>query len=286
MRPKLLQVFFAIAVVAVATTLGGCGGESPSATTVGADPGPVHVHGLGVNPADASTMIATHTGVWRLPKGANAPTRVADRFQDTMGFAIAGPNRFVGSGHPDMTEDLPPFLGFIDSRDAGESWANVSLLGEADFHVLEISGSSVYGFGSDFKQRSSQFLTSGDGGRTWAKRPVPEAIISLAIDPNDPMTVVASGDKRLFMSSDAGQNWRPVSGPAGLLVWRQKLEIVSQKGLVSATSRPGQSFRRIGRIGGQPAAFDSGDNNLLVALHDGTIKVSRSGRSWRVLYRP
>ena len=28
-----------------------------------ADPGPVHVHGLGVNPADGALFIATHTGL-------------------------------------------------------------------------------------------------------------------------------------------------------------------------------------------------------------------------------
>jgi hypothetical protein len=34
-----------------------------------ADPGPVHVHGLGVNPADGALFIATHTGLYRVDAG-------------------------------------------------------------------------------------------------------------------------------------------------------------------------------------------------------------------------
>jgi hypothetical protein len=30
------------------------------------DPGPIHVHGLGINPADDSLFIATHTGLFRV----------------------------------------------------------------------------------------------------------------------------------------------------------------------------------------------------------------------------
>jgi hypothetical protein len=288
MGSKVRQLLLGAAAIAGIATLTGCGESDggPSLQDAQTDPGPVHVHGLGENPADGSTVIATHTGIWRLPEGSKEPTRVANRFQDTMGFAVAGPDHFVGSGHPDMSEDLPPFLGFIDSRDAGETWDQVSLLGEADFHVLEISGNRVYGFGSDFKERRSQFLTSGDGGRTWTEFDVPEEIVSLAIDPTDPETLVASGETRLFISSNNGRNWSPVPGPPGLLVWRQNLHLINRRGMVFVAPKPGGTFKRVGRIGGEPAAFDAGDNELLVALHDGTIKESSTGRSWTARYAP
>ena len=69
-----------------------------------ADPGPVHVHGLGVNPADEALFIATHSGLYRLDNAAGKPARVADRRQDTMGFTVVGPDRFLGSWHPDLEE--------------------------------------------------------------------------------------------------------------------------------------------------------------------------------------
>ena len=59
----------------------------------------VHVHGLGVNPADDQLYVATHTGLFRLD--GETPVRIADRYQDTMGFTVAGQNRFLGSGHPE-----------------------------------------------------------------------------------------------------------------------------------------------------------------------------------------
>jgi hypothetical protein len=36
-----------------------------------------------------------------------------------MGFTIVGPNRFLGSGHPDLRDDLPPLLGLIESTNRG-----------------------------------------------------------------------------------------------------------------------------------------------------------------------
>lgn len=288
MRSKFKELLLGLAIFVGVASLFGCGDgvDGQSQLNRQNDPGPVHVHGLGENPADGSTVIATHTGIWRLPEGSNEPTRVANRFQDTMGFAVAGPDHFVGSGHPDMSEDLPPYLGFIDSRDAGETWDEVSLLGEADFHVLEISGTRVYAFGSDFKERRSQFLTSQDAGRTWTESRVPEPIVSMAIDPTDSKTLVASGETRLFKSVDAGSTWRRVPGGPGLLVWRQKLHRVDQKGEISVASSPGEAFVRVGRVDGSPAAFDAGDKELLVALHDGTIMESASGRSWKLRYAP
>ena len=41
---------------------------------------------------------------------------------------------------------LPPLLGLIESTDAGKTWEPISLLGEADFHVLRSAGKHVYGY--------------------------------------------------------------------------------------------------------------------------------------------
>src|SRR5687768_187039 len=75
-----------------------CGGSEPPPaepqTTASADPGQVHIHGLGVNPSDGSVLIATHTGLFRAAPGSEAAERVGDSYQDTMGFAIVGPDHF------------------------------------------------------------------------------------------------------------------------------------------------------------------------------------------------
>ncbi|HLF76681.1 MAG TPA: hypothetical protein VJB57_04255 [Dehalococcoidia bacterium] len=97
----------------------------------------VHVHGLGVNPKDGALFAATHTGLFRIVEGK--AERVGDRYQDTMGFTIIGPDHFMGSGHPDVrdyTAGKPPgLLGLVESTDAGLKWTPKSLLGRVGFHL-------------------------------------------------------------------------------------------------------------------------------------------------------
>jgi hypothetical protein len=264
------------------------GSPAESLPRVG-DAGPIHVHGLGINPADGALFVATHTGLFRAPPGVMRARRVADRFQDTMGFTVIGPDRFLGSGHPDGREGLPPFLGLIRSTDAGRSWQPVSLLGERDFHVLEAAGSRVYGYGSDFESRRASLLVSEDGGRSWAERTPPEPLLSLAIDPADPDRVIVSGGDRLHASTDAGRGWRPLGDEPGLLVWPKPdvLFLVRFDGSVARSRDTGLTWTSVGAVDGQPAAFESADGELYVALHDGTVKRSRDGgRSWQVRSSP
>lgn len=278
------------ACLVLAAALAGCGGqERPALETAGSDPGLVHIHGLGVNPADGALYIATHTGLFRIAEGARTPERVGTERQDTMGFTVVGPDRFLGSGHPDPGSELPPFLGLIASGDAGASWAPRSLLGEVDFHVLEASGSHVYGFGSDFERRAPAFLVSADGGRSWDERAVPEPLVSLAIDPRDPRHVVASGERQILASTDAGRTWRPLAGGPALLAWAapDALHAVAFDGATSVSADGGRTWDDTGHAGGAPAAFEAAAGALYVALHDGTIRRSADGgRSWALRAAP
>lgn len=285
-RPRRLLLILA-ATTGVAVS--GCGASDPSAEgPVVEDPGPVHVHGLGINPSDGALFIATHTGMFRAAEGEDQASRVTDSYQDTMGFAVVGTNRFLGSGHPDGRDDLPPFLGLIESRDAGQSWQPVSLRGKADFHVLETQGSRVYGFGSDWETRELQFLVSPDAGETWERRRVPEPLVSLAVHPKEANRLVASGESAIYSSRDGGESWQQLAAMAGLVVWRSSSELILIDGEGSVyASTDGTAWREVGEIGGQPAALESERDGLYAALHDGTIKHSSDGgSSWSVRSRP
>jgi hypothetical protein len=73
------------------------------------EPDLAHVHGLGVDPADGTLYAASHHGVFRIPTGSE-PERVSE-VQDTMGFTVVGPGRFLGSGHPAPDDtSRPPHL--------------------------------------------------------------------------------------------------------------------------------------------------------------------------------
>jgi hypothetical protein len=285
----------AVAAVAVGalvlSAFRGTGREPTLADLVaGSDPGPIHVHGLGVNPADETLFIATHTGMFSVSTGETKAQRVTDRYQDTMGFTVIGKNRFLGSGHPDPSEarekGLPPLLGLIESRDAGRSWRPISLLGEADFHVLRSAGNLVYGYDAT----NERLLLSRNAGRTWLSRTAQAPLIDLVVDPGRPAHVIASAQAVLFESFDGGARWKVNGTQTGLLAWPalDELFIVQGSGDVLTSRDSGRRWLRRGSIGGEPAAvLGRAANDLYVALHDGTIKRSiDGGRTWSVRSRP
>jgi len=263
-------------------------GVRESATS--SDAGPVHVHGLGINPADRSLFIATHTGLFRVGEGVSKAVRVGDSFQDTMGFTVVGENQFLGSGHPDLRTDLPPLLGLIESTDEGRTWEPISLLGDADFHVLRSAGPRVYGYDSS----NDRLLVSDDAGQTWNKAERPAPLVDLAVDPTDERHVLAAGasdlSHGLYESRDSGRSWDRISDAVGYLAWLDggELLLVDGRGDVSSSSNGGRRFDRRGSIGGEPAAFlGRTSEELYVALHDGTIKRSVDGGStWTVRSTP
>lgn len=266
--------------------------EETFARAPAADPGPIHVHGLGVNPADGALFIATHTGLYRVEQGKRKAERVGDRRQDTMGFTVVGPNHFLASGHPDLNEarerNLPPHLGLLESTDSGASWEPVSLLGEADFHVLRFTGERVYGYDAS----NDRLLVSGDGGRTWTQLQRPAPLLDLAVDPSDDRRIVVTtaggADEGLFESRDGGESWMRVSDAVGLLAWPARLYLIAGDGRVFASEDGGRRLDRRGEVGGLPAALVAeGPDELYVALHEGTIKRSiDGGASWTVRSTP
>lgn len=257
----------------------------------GADPGPVHVHGLGVNPADGTLFIATHTGLYQVKEGKRKAERVGGH-QDTMGFTIVGPNRFLGSGHPDFTEardkNLPSLLGLIESTDAGKNWQPISLSGEADFHVLRFARGRVYGYDAS----NDRLLVSGDRGRNWQTLQKPGPLVDLAVDPDDARRIVVASaggiEEGLFESRDGGESWKRFSEVVGLLAWPGRLYLIAGGGQVFTSNDGGRRLEQRGEIGGQPAALVAeGPDELYVALHDGTIKHSTDGgATWTVRSTP
>lgn len=295
-RTWLLVTLLALGGAAIAlavAAIGGGGDDDRSGVPdllAPVDPGPLHVHGLGINPADDALFIATHTGTYRLAPDSETAERVGDSRQDTMGFTVVGPNRFLGSGHPDpqalRTQGLPPNLGLIESGDGGRTWSSISLLGEADFHVLRSNGDRVYAFDAT----NARFLVSRDRGRTWGPRPAPGGMIDLAVSPRRPSHIVTATDRGLFESRDDGRSWQGLSGDVGLLAWPAptSLLLVNGAGQVRSSATSGRRWTALGNVGGQPAAFLAQTaQELYVALHDGTVlRSADGGSSWTVRSTP
>ena len=254
------------------------------------DPGVVHVHGLGINPADGAIFAATHTGLFRIPEQGTA-TRVADRWQDTMGFTVVGPDSFLGSGHPDVREAkakrLPPLLGLIESNDAGETWQSVSLQGTSDFHALRAIHDRIYGFDST----GGAFMVSAEG-TTWETRSkLP--LVDFAVSPTDPDVIVATvqtgvqtGVQR---SDDGGRTWTALNGPPMLyLAWSDPSALwgVASSGAMFASSDAGMSWQQAGALPGKPTALLARGSTLYAAvLEDGIYASTDGGKTWQVRYK-
>jgi hypothetical protein len=292
-RPVTLLA--AVSVGLAAVSLGACGDSGQdsrvarpvdgdqSTSPTGADFH--HVHGLGVNPKDGALFIATHSGLFRAPRGGTSARRVGDSRRDVMGFTVVGPDRFLGSGHPDPGAGGPPNLGLISTRRAGTEWEQVSLRGQADFHVLRSAGQTVYGFDG----LTGTLMTSRDGGRSWRERQPPPGMFDLAIGPDEEERLVIATQDGLFASADGGAGWRPLDPTrAGLLTWTTDgLYLVDGDGQVSASNDGGRRWAKRGSIGGRPAAFASDRQELYAAHADGTVvRSSDGGMSWAVRARP
>jgi hypothetical protein len=248
------------------------------------EPGIEHAHGLGVDPADGVLYAATHFGLLRLEDGRM--TRVANRYQDTMGFEVVGPGRFLASGHPDFREDNPPLLGLIESTDAGQSWTPLSLPGKADFHAIESAHGSVYAYDST----SETFMVSDDG-RTWDHRST-LVVLDFAVSPEDAELVVAATPGGPVSSTDGGRTWSRLAGAPALAVlsWDDELVAVSQDGDVHASGDRGRTWSARGHVGGKPeamtvAALDSGRSMFVAVAERGILQSRDGGQTFRLFYR-
>jgi hypothetical protein len=246
------------------------------------DPPPFsHIHGLGVDPADDALYVATHGGLFRVKEGRASV--VANRYQDTMGFLVVGPKHFVASGHPDLREDLPPLLGFLESRDAGKTWMKKSLLGESDLHALRWAHDRIWAYDSS----SSELMVSEDG-KTWDTRSS-VIIRDFVVAPDSADLLIATNGEGLRTSSDGGRTWGVLAGPAApvLLSWERmdELWLVTAKGEVHVSRDGGRSWKKRGGVRGQPSAFVAYGDSLSLALHDEVFRSDDGGRRWSSFYK-
>lgn len=250
------------------------------------DPGLVHVHGLGVDPADNMLYAATHAGLFSIPEAGKA-IRIANRYQDTMGFTIAGPGTFLGSGHPDAREDNPPRLGLIESRDRGQSWAPLSLRGQADFHALHAAHGAVYGYDAS----SATFMVSHDR-RTWERR-ARLSMRDFSVSPTSPDVVLATTEQGLARSTDGGRTFAVVPGAPALavLTWplAGSLYGVGGDGTVHHSADGGASWTARGKAGGEPEAMTvdahGGREVMYVAVAErGIVTSADRGTTFSIRY--
>ncbi|HSE09060.1 MAG TPA: hypothetical protein VLB29_10365 [Nocardioidaceae bacterium] len=259
-----------------ADTGGGEGADAPAAhgeNTFG------HVHGLGVNPADDRLYVASHMGVFR--QTDQGFDRVADRWQDTMAFTVAGPDHFLGSGHPDTREDKPVHLGLIETTDAAETWQELSLAGEADFHALEVAGERLYGYDS-----LTGALMVTEDRRTWSKL-LTGPLLDVEADPADPDSLLLADQRGQLVRLETGGNPQPVEGAPllGWLDWAEEDRLVGlgPEGTVWLSTDGAASWSQVGEVPGSPQALTTEAETWYAATERGLFASSDQGGSWKTV---
>jgi hypothetical protein len=270
--------------VAVATfLLAGCGapdgapdGAADDATATDDGAGFGHVHSLDVNPADDRLYVATHNGVFVHAEGDF--DRVGKGTQDTMSFTIAGPDRFLISGHPAPGSGGPAHLGLTESTDGGRSWQPLSLEGEADFHALEVAGDRVYGVDSQ-----SGLLKVTSDGKQWRDLGQLPAT-DVAADPAEPERLLLTDGRGAVVELEASRQPRLVESAPRLVLldWvsGDLLAGVGPEGAVHTSRDGGESWQESGTLPEPPHAFTATEGRWFAATESGILTSTDEGSTW------
>ena len=265
------------ATLALTTALlAGCSEETPTQVTSADDTQVGHIHGLGIDPADDTLYVATHFGLFQV-KDDHEPTRVADRYQDTMAFTVVGPGHFLGSGHPDLREDLPPHLGLIESTDAGQTWKPLALQGRADFHILEPAGDVLYAYDAT----SGRLLRTEDRATFEEVLAVP--LLSVAATETQDQLIATTDQAQLITIHPATGETRELSGPTTTYLDTAPdvtVAGIAPDGAVRISSDDGQSWKKTGSIDGQPAAFTISEQGWYAATETTVLRSTDAGATW------
>lgn len=166
-----------------------------------------HFHGLAVDPKDPTRLLlATHHGLYTVLRDGSAE-RISEATDDFMGFMPHPTDAAVlyASGHPERGGNT----GFIESRDGGRSWEQLSpgAAGVADFHNMAVSPADP---GTIYGVNAGALQVSRNGGAAWAVLgPEPEGLLDLAASAKTPGQLLAGTQFGLLLSRDGGQSWVP-----------------------------------------------------------------------------
>jgi hypothetical protein len=299
MLTPVMRRTVALVCIALAALVLGCGddGQAPTGST-GPDDGArarssPFIGSLSVDPRDGTLMIGTGLGLYRLPAGAEQPSRVVGRLTTARGVGSVSGNLellhlpagdLVASGHPEGT-GLPDDLGLIRSGDRGDTWQSVSELGEEDFHVLDRSADLL----AALPAGERRIMASTDGGRTFTETgTAPAPPNDLDIDPSDAERWVIATEQGTFTSADGGETWRQRDVVTlAHMAWAgpTRLYRMVAGGSTEVSQDGGTTWQVRGSAGATPTTLAADARGQLYAgLPDGIIKQSvDGGRTWRVL---
>lgn len=190
--------------------------EAPAQTGVDLPGSPIndpvidHLHGIAILPDGDTLAVATHSGIFLWGDEQWYDSKAVKH--DYMGFTASG-EAFYTSGHPAPGSGLPNPLGFMKSVDAGRTWQPLSLMAEADFHLMVASfdDSTIYawnmGRNSQMVDRGLYYTRDGSQWKKSAMNGVNADPLVLTAHPFKEGTLLVSTLRDTYMSSDFGDTF-------------------------------------------------------------------------------
>jgi hypothetical protein len=250
----------ALGLAALALVLSGCS-KSESGKTLS---GLTHLHSVATD--GTNIYVASHHGlyVWN-KKEWNLQ---GDNF-DIMGLAITG-KVFYASGHPGSDQNLPDPAGVLISKDQGLTWKPVTLTGQVDFHLLEVSGRHFIGLAANY----GSVLKSSDGAKNWEPVEAP-GFSDVTINPDTPNEVLLSNQNAMSISKDFAHTFTTIGSLKNIskVEWNRKYIYATTNSALFRANSPEDKFQET-KYKFQGIVDIESANNIVVVLDNLGVHVS------------
>lgn len=203
------RIFYAVALAVAMAPLAWWGVSAAANVTL------THVHGLTYSADGSKLMVPSHHGLAVFSSGRWSKAPGPEH--DYMGFSGTR-NALYSSGHPAPGAGLKNPFGLVKSMDGGNSWNQLGLEGESDFHTMAASygTNAVYVLNPNpnSRMRTAGIYFTVNDGLKWERaqaRGLSGRPLALAVHPSDAFTVAAATDQGLYLSRDAGASFEPLA---------------------------------------------------------------------------
>ena len=267
-RSALLVRFFVFATVALT-------GFTQHASAVTLD-SVSHIHHVKV--IENKVLVLTHEGLYELA-GKNDMKLVGKEKIDVMGFTTLG-ETLVASGHPAEGSKMPNPIGVMKSLDGGLTWKTISLSGKVDFHLLEGSGSDLYGADS----QTGKLMTSADSGKTW-KYLGKNTFTDIAVSPEISGMAIAVSNSELLLTKNAFKSTTKIKSNLKItqIEWRKSgLYALSGSSLYKSTNS-GKTWTKQSTFKGVPGILSASDQLMLVTVGSDIYTSSDAGIKFKII---
>jgi hypothetical protein len=265
---KSLKVIFYLFVIVSLMAIG----NSASAETLDSVS---HIHHVKV--VGNKVLVLTHEGLYELV-GKNDMRLVGKEKIDVMGFTTLG-KALVASGHPAEGSKMPNPIGVMKSLDGGLTWKTISLSGKVDFHLLEGSGSDLYGADS----QTGKLMTSVDSGKTW-KYLGKNTFTDIAVSPDVSGMAIAISNSELLLTKNAFKSTTKIESSLKItqIEWRKSgLYALSGSSLYKSTNS-GKTWTKQNTFKGVPGILSASDQLMLVTVGSDIYTSSNAGKKFKI----